>query len=256
MVTSQQEIDSIVKVKGNDFSRILARFDTRLSLSSANVDEVIKRRLLQKTDVAKDTLRILYHHKEGVLRNLFSFSEGTPNMRVYADEEDFVETYPFVPYQFQVLQKVFEAVRLHGASGKHLAEGARSMLSAVQDAAISVFHLEEGALAPFSVFYDSMETFLDASIREVIEAALANPALDPFDVSVLKVLFMVKYVKEMPATIENLTTLLLTSIDEDKLALRDRIKNSLERLIRQTLVQKNGDEYIFLTNDEQDIDRD
>ena len=42
IVTSQQNIDSIVNVKGNDFSKIQGRFKTRLSLSSANVDEVIK----------------------------------------------------------------------------------------------------------------------------------------------------------------------------------------------------------------------
>lgn len=42
IVTSQQDIDSITKVKGNDFSKIQGRFDTRLSLSSANVDAVIK----------------------------------------------------------------------------------------------------------------------------------------------------------------------------------------------------------------------
>ncbi|MCD8026190.1 MAG: BREX system P-loop protein BrxC, partial [Clostridiales bacterium] len=44
IVTSQQDIDSITQVKGNDFSKIQGRFDTRLSLSSANVDAVIKKR--------------------------------------------------------------------------------------------------------------------------------------------------------------------------------------------------------------------
>ncbi|WP_406543161.1 hypothetical protein [Clostridium ljungdahlii] len=48
IVTSQQDIDSVTKVKGNDFSKIQGRFNTRLSLSSANVDEVIKKRILQK----------------------------------------------------------------------------------------------------------------------------------------------------------------------------------------------------------------
>ena len=31
IVTSQQDIDSITKTKGNDFSKIQGRFDTRLS---------------------------------------------------------------------------------------------------------------------------------------------------------------------------------------------------------------------------------
>lgn len=41
MVTSQEAIDSVVKITGNDFSKIQGRFNTRLSLSSSSVDEVI-----------------------------------------------------------------------------------------------------------------------------------------------------------------------------------------------------------------------
>ena len=63
IVTSQQDIDSITKVKGNDFSKIQGRFDTRLSLSSANVDEVIRKRILEKNALGKETLALLYDEK-------------------------------------------------------------------------------------------------------------------------------------------------------------------------------------------------
>lgn len=62
IVTSQQDIDSITKTKGNDFSKIQGRFDTRLSLSSANVDEVIRKRILEKNAPGKETLTLLYVH--------------------------------------------------------------------------------------------------------------------------------------------------------------------------------------------------
>lgn len=52
MVTSQEAIDSVVKITGNDFSKIQGRFNTRLSLSSSSVDEVIKKRVLAKTEDA------------------------------------------------------------------------------------------------------------------------------------------------------------------------------------------------------------
>src|SRR5699024_2014570 len=48
LVTSQESIDDVIKVKGDDFSRIQGRFDTRLSLSSSSADEVIKKRILDK----------------------------------------------------------------------------------------------------------------------------------------------------------------------------------------------------------------
>lgn len=78
IVTSQQDIDSITKTKGNDFSKIQGRFDTRLSLSSANVDEVIRKRILKKKDYAAQTLRLLYEKYESILKNLIIFTNDTP----------------------------------------------------------------------------------------------------------------------------------------------------------------------------------
>ena len=54
VVTSQEDIDAVLgemrAAKANDFSKIQGRFKTRLSLSSANVDEVIQKRLLAKVE--------------------------------------------------------------------------------------------------------------------------------------------------------------------------------------------------------------
>lgn len=258
MVTSQESIDSIVKVKGDDFSRIQGRFDTRLSLSSISVDEVIKKRILLKKDHAVDKLKLIYHDKSAVLKNLISFKEHTADLQGYADAQEFADVYPFVPYQFKLLQYVFEQVRRHGSSGKHLSEGERSMLSAFKEAGLRYKDAEEGVLVPFHAFYDTIREFLNSSITRVIEGAAENPALkdDPFNIDLLKVLFMIKYIKELPANIENIATLMLQHIDEDKLALKEKIQVSLRKLITQTLIQKHGDIYMFLTDDEQDINRD
>ena len=52
MCTGQEAIDEIIKARENEFSRIQARFKTRLSLSSSSADEVIQKRILLKTDEA------------------------------------------------------------------------------------------------------------------------------------------------------------------------------------------------------------
>lgn len=254
IVTSQQEIDSVVNVKGNDFSKIQGRFDTRLSLSSAHVDEVIKKRILLKNADGKQELEKVYVDNSSILKNLITFSDAA-EMKTYATEEDFVDVYPFVPYQFSLLQKVFTGVRVHGAAGKHLAEGERSLLSAFQESAIQYSNGEIGTLVPFPAFYETIEAFLDSSIRTVIIHAQSNSRLDSFDVEVLKLLFLIKYVKELPANLENIATLMVSHINDDKIASKKKIEGSLTRLIRETLVQKNGAEYVFLTNDEQDVNR-
>lgn len=230
MVTSQESIDSIVKVKGDDFSRIQGRFDTRLSLSSISVDEVIKKRILEKKEHVADKLKQIYHGESATLKNLMSFKDSTADLRGYENDLEFAEVYPFLPYQFKLLQNVFEQVRKHGSSGKHLSEGERSMLSAFKEAGLRFKDAEEGTLIPFYAFYDTIKEFLTPSISRVIEGAYQNHALrdDEFNMDLLKVLFMIKYVKEVPTNLDNIATLMVTKIDEDKLGLKEKSKFHFE----------------------------
>lgn len=260
VVTSQQDIDSITKTRGNDFSKIQGRFDTRISLSSANVDEVIRKRILEKTDAGEQTLRLFYDEKDTIIKNLIIFNDGIEK-KLYADRNDFSAVYPFVPYQFNLLASVLTSIRTHGASGKHLAEGERSMLALFKESAVKLMDKSEGAIVPFNMFYDALEQFLDHSHKGVIIRAYDNEYLNPdksedcFDVNVLKTLFLIKYIKEIVANLENITSLMVSNIDDDRIVLKDRVEQALKRLVRQTLVQKTGDIYIFLTDEEQEINR-
>ncbi len=261
IVTSQQDIDSVTMVKGNDFSKIQGRFDTRLSLSSANVDEVIKKRILEKKETPAQTLRLLYGQKTTIIKNLITFNDGVEK-KLYVDENDFACVYPFVPYQFNLLASVLTSIRTHGASGKHLSEGERSMLAMFKESAMEYKECEVGTIIPFYAFYDALENFLDHSHRGVIIRAYENDMINPehkenvFAVDVLKVLFMIKYVdKVVVANIDNITSLMASSIDDDRIALKGKVEDALKVLMRQNLVQKNGDIYIFLTDEEQEINR-
>ena len=253
IVTSQEDIDSITKTKGNDFSKIQGRFDTRLSLSASNVDEVIRKRVLAKNETATQTLSLLYEQKESIIKNLITFTTDIADKKLYTDKTDFADCYPFIPYQFSLLGQVLTAVRTYGASGKHLSDQSRSMLALFQESAIRLKDSQEGVLVPFSYFYDPLHKFIDHQHSQVITDAEDNSRLDEFDVELLKVLFMIKYVKEFKAKVDNLTTLMISNIDDDRIEIRGRIEESLKKLIRETLVQKNGEIYSFLTNEEQEI---
>lgn len=258
VVTSQQDIDSITKTKGNDFSKIQGRFDTRLSLSSANVDEVIKKRILEKNTTADQMLRLLYEQKTTIIKNLIVFNDGIEK-KLYTNDYDFAAVYPFVPYQFNLLGSVLTSIRTHGASGKHLSEGERSMISLFKESAVKLMNRPEGTLIPFNMFYDALHQFLDHSHKGVISRAIDNNMINPdkyedcFAVNVLKTLFMIKYVKEVAANIENITSLMVEDIDTDRIELKKRVEEALKILANQTLIQKHGDTYIFLTDEEQEI---
>ncbi|HOT77065.1 MAG TPA: BREX system P-loop protein BrxC, partial [Candidatus Wallbacteria bacterium] len=257
IVTAQDDIDSLVgRIRDMDFSKIQGRFNTRLNLSSANTDEVIKKRLLTKKVDAVSELTEIYKEKEPTLKSQLCFSQNTTvELKNYSSAEDFVTAYPFVPYQFTLLQRVFEAIRRTGASGKHLSQGERSMLDSFQVAACVYKDRTPDILVPFYTFYSAIEGFLDAAIKRVITQAAGNSKLQDFDVKILKTLFMIKYIKEIKPNIDNITTLSCSEIDQDKLLLRKNIEAALDRLEKQTLIQRNNDEYYFLTDEEQDVSR-
>lgn len=258
VITSQQELTAMLEStrdRQQDFSKIQGRFDTRLLLSGSNADEVIKRRILEKKDNARVPLGALYDSYNSKLSNLILFP-NKPTWSGYKDADDFISVYPFVTYQFELLQKVFESIREHGMSeGRHLSQNERSLLGAFQTSAKCCAEMNEGVLVPFDSFYQTVEEFIDYDIKTVFTNAQSRIGLDEFSLRVLKVLFMIKFVKEMPATLDRLATLLIGSVNEDKAALKNRILEALKRLEEETLVQRNGEEYAFLTNIEQDINK-
>lgn len=258
--TGQEAIDEIIKARENEFSRIQARFKTRLSLTSSSADEVIQKRILKKKPEVEPALERVYSQNDSVLRNLFSFTDAMLDIKGYTGPQDFVRNFPFVPYQFIIMQKVFAEIRKHGNSGKHLSGGERSMLSGFQEAAQKIQDKDEYALAPFYLFYDTVHTFLDSSIRRVIErcqkAADNGDGIEQQDVDVLKLLYLIRYVDDIPANLDNIVILMANDIRLDKITMREKICGSLDRLLSQNYIGRTGDTYNFLTDEEQDIQRD
>ena len=256
--TGQEAIDEIIRVRENEFSRIQARFKNRLSLTSSSVDEVVQKRILKKKDTVVPDLEALYSRNDSVLRNLFTFTDSMLDIKGYTGSTDFVVNYPFVPYQFTLMQRVFNEIRKHGNAGKHQSNGERSMLSGFQETAQRLQDKDEMTLVPFFMFYDTLHTFLDGSIRRVIErcerAAENRDGIEMYDVSVLKLLYLVRYINnDIKATLDNIVILMADNIGTDKIALREKVRDSLNRLLGQNYIGRSGEVYNFLTDEEQDI---
>jgi len=259
VVTSQADIDAAIgnidKQDGDDFSKIQGRFATRLQLSSSNTSEVIQKRLLEKTDQAREVLSELFAEKGDILRNQLSFDRTTTAaLNGYSDAPSFVDNYPFIPYHYPLVQKVFESIRTKGATGKHLAMGERSLLDAFQSAAKQVKDNKLDVLIPFYCFYAPIESFLEPAVKRTIDQAIELDSLTNFDGNILKTLFLIRYVDSVKSTLDNLVTLSIDKIDADKITLKKDIEDSLNRLERQLLIARNADEYLFLTNEEKEIE--
>ncbi|MCR5205351.1 MAG: BREX system P-loop protein BrxC, partial [Lachnospiraceae bacterium] len=263
MCTGQEALDEIIKTRQDEFSRIQARFKTRLSLSSTSADEVIQKRILAKTPEAEKKMEDIYNEKATVLNNLLKFNrdDALLDIRGFESPQEFAKDFPFVPYQFILLQKVFSEIRKHGNAGKHQTGNERTMLSGFQEVAQKLQDKDEFSLAPFYLFYDTVHTSLDGAIRRVIErcqtAADEDRGIKQQDVAVLKLLYLIRYVdSDIKSTLDAIVILMADNINLDKIQMRAQVRESLDRLFNQNYIGRNGNTYNFLTDEEQDIARD
>ena len=101
VVTSQEDIDKVLgslsNARSNDFSKIQGRFRTRLSLSSANCDEVIQSRLIEKKPEVTDQLSDVFNQNADILKNQLTFSKVGMTLNSFKNTDDFIKNYPFIP---------------------------------------------------------------------------------------------------------------------------------------------------------------
>jgi hypothetical protein len=258
MVTSQEDMDKVVgdrtKQQGNDFSKIQARFKTRVKLTSADVEEVIRKRLLEKNDSGASSLQGIYTKESANFKTLFDFVDGAKTYRNYTDEEHFVGTYPFVSYQFPLFQAAIEGISDHNVfEGRNSSVGERSMLGVVQQVAKDIGNVEVGTLATFDHMFAGIRASLKSAAQRSIDVAERNVD-NQLAIRLLKALFLVKYVESFQATPRNLTVLVYDRFGLDLPKLAEDVKDALTLLETQTYVQRNGNVYEYLTNEEQVIE--
>jgi hypothetical protein len=257
-VTSQEDMDKVVgdrtKQQGNDFTKIQARFKTRVKLTSADVEEVIRKRLLEKNRAGEAALEAVYAKESANFKTLFDFVDGAKTYRNYTDAGHFVGTYPFVSYQFPLFQAAIAGISDHNVfEGRNSSVGERSMLGVVQQVAKDIGNVEVGTLATFDHMFAGIRASLKSAAQRSIDVAERN--LDnQLAIRLLKALFLVKYVESFQATARNLTVLVYDHFGLDLPALAEDVKGALTLLETQTYVQRNGNVYEYLTNEEQVIE--
>lgn len=258
LVTSQEDMERVVgdmnKSQQNDFSRIQARFKLKIPLTSANVDEVIEKRLLSKTEPAKDVLKTAWKNEQSKMETLLSFSDVGVQFRGYQDDKDFISKYPFVSYQFDLFQQCIRALSNHNAfQGKHASVGERSMLGVFQHVIQQIETKDQNAFVSFDLLFEGIRSTIRGELQSAI--ILAERQVDnPFAVKVLKALFMVKYYSNFKTTTRNISTLMIDSLQVDLKEHDKKVHEALTLLENQTYLQRNGDLYEYLTDDEKDIE--
>jgi hypothetical protein len=259
IVTSQNDINATIgdlnARQAHDFSRIQGRFAVKLPLTSANADEVIQKRLLLKNDDSNNLLNGIYDKEQNNVKTLLKFNDGSRQYQTYRDAEHFVNTYPFIPYQFDLFQASIKSLSDHNAFiGSQQSVGERSMLGVFQQVAKTYAEKDVTNIVSFAQMYEGIKDVLQSNIQSDILQADRSIDSD-LAKEVLKALFLVKYVKGFQASVSNIAILLLPKFDVDLSVFHKQVQEALNLLESQTYIQRSaGDLYEYLTNQEKDVE--
>ena len=132
-----------------------------------------------------------------LMLNLQTIVETLSTKFTFKDAAEFTAYYPFLPYQFELLQECLIALSQHSFfTGRQRSIGERSMLGILQDVVKAVSGDTLGRLASFDAMFEGIRNALRADLQTSIQSAERNlGGVGSLPVRVLKVLFLVKYIK-------------------------------------------------------------
>lgn len=257
-VTSQADLEGVLGafkgMEAQDITKIMGRFKTQLTLASADVREVIQKRLLAKTEEEPEILTNIYDREKDNLQTLYRFGDNSINLAGWRGSDEFCNFYPFHTYQFDLFQLAMQQLSKHGVFiGKYLSVGERSMLAVFQEVAKAVRNQTVGHLATFDLMYDGISASIRGDMQTTIKMAESRLG-EGIPIRILKSLFLLKWVREFKATPRNVAILLINKPDIDIRAHKKAVLEALALLESQSYLQRNGDLYEFLTDTEKDIE--
>ena len=268
--TSQQELEEVMDEcdiqEGKDKEgKIRGRFEVKVSLKGSSTEYITQKRILDKTEDAVPDLKDFYRKRHGDIEALYKLPTGFLR---YESEEAFVSYYPFVPYQFSLIKKVFDSFRDLAYVAKEVKGNERSIIKVVHSTAIAEKEQPLGHFISFDALYNSMfEEGLQARGQKAKENAerVVREYKDPaFGLRVVNILFMICNLRQtdkllFPASLQNITVLMLDSLDTPKLMLQDKVEAVLAYLVEKNIIQevqgKDGQAstYLFYSEEEMKV---
>ena len=250
IVTAQAKLAQLIKgvdTVNADFGKIGARFDTGLTLTADDVEQVLHGRILQKRAERQPEIQMFYQQHSGALAALAELPGSSrrewPGMAL----ESFSAAAPFLPYHPTLIQAIFANLPNAMATGFQISDEARSMIGMAQgvlSAPENGFIAGElGQLVTLDLVYDQIAAdLLPQDRREITALPKQLHGYRPLDQRILKALYLLQTVPWIAVTADTLAHALLRDVRAERIeTLRAEIALSLKRLEEGRYVIPKGD---------------
>ena len=268
--TAQQDLSDITSASGinqasEEYGKIMGRFPVMVQLPASSTEFITRKRVLAKTPSAAIELGQYYDAHQNEITAQYEFPAAYP---VYTGRDDFIDTYPFLGCHFRLMGQVLRAFRERDYVVQNVKNNARSVLTITLDVARETRECSLGKFVAFDEFFNQkLKNGLTALADSVIQNARALVAQRPdpkFAERVLNVLFMICHLshndaQQFPATIDNLTSLLMDGLEVSRKTLRDKIEEEVNYLCEKSVLMRETDNagnehFKFYTKLEAEID--
>ncbi len=251
--TAQQDQSEVIEECNlteatDNTGKILGRFEVQVSLKGTQPEYITQKRILDKDERAKKPLLQLYKKEENGFSQRFALPAS---YKGFSSADEFVDFYPFVPYQFKLIMQVFNNFLKLGYVAKEVKGNERSIIKVVHATAKRNRDEEVGKLISFDQLYDNMfETGLQARGQNAIKNADKMADEYPCDAKakrfakrIVNVLFMICNISDtdkliFPATLQNITILLLNDFTTPFLTLKEEVKKVVEFLCEKNVIRE------------------
>lgn len=273
--TAQQDLSEImddchIAEEKDKEGKIKGRFEVKVSLKGTQPEVITQKRILDKKEEVMPELVALYNkYKAG-----FDLQFKLPTSYCsYETQDDFVDYYPFVPYQFKLIMQVFNSFLNLGYVAKEVKGNERSIIKVIHSTAKTNADAELGKFISFDELYNNMfEEGLQARGQKAVDNALRmartyqtdRPERTRLAVRVANVLFMICNISQtdqlvFPATLDNVTSLLINDMETPRLNIKNEVEKVIEFLCDNNIIRreqgKNGapETYAFYSEEEMKV---
>jgi hypothetical protein len=257
VVTSQEKLTELVgglDDKRVELARLMDRFPLQVHLEPADISEVTSKRVLSKNADAQTELRALFTEHRG---RLIDNTRLTADIRLpELDTAAFVDLYPLLPYQIDLIIQVVSGLRTQGGASKHVGGANRTIIKLAQQLLIhpdvALGEQPVGVLATINQIYDLVAGNIASEIRgkiDSIDKEVAHPLAQP----VAKAICLLQYVRSIHRTPENIAATLHPGVGSDSRL--SEVKEALTALLEAHKVRLGDDGYRIPSPAEDDWER-
>lgn len=247
VVTSQEKLGELVDGfddKRVEHARLIDRFpaDRQVHLEPSDISEVTSRRILSKNADGQKRLRELFEKHKGKLTGATQLTADTKLPQL--DTESFIELYPLLPYQIDLIISIVSGLRTQGGLSKHVGGANRTIIKLAQQLLIhqrtGLADQPIGRLATLEMIYDLVSGNIPSEKRAKIDE-IDSKVEHPLAATVAKSICLLEFVKTVHRTAENIAASLHLAVDADSRL--SEVQDALEALEGAHMIRQGDGGY-------------